>query len=109
MLLHIPDILTPDQVAHVRARLDTAPWADGRVTAGYQSSKAKDNAQLPEDSAEARELGALVLDALEAGLLINVTAERVIRLLPPLILAIEEAQQIVERLVPLVERFVARH
>ena len=64
MLLHIPDILTPDQVAHVRARLDTAPWADGRVTAGYQSSKAKDNAQLPEDSAEARELGALVLEAL---------------------------------------------
>jgi len=56
-----------------------------------------------------RPCGALVLDALEAGLLINVTAERVIRLLPPLILAIEEAQQIVERLVPLVERFVARH
>ena len=64
MLMHIPDILTPEQVSHVRERLDTAPWADGRVTAGYQSSKAKDNAQLPEDSLEARELGALVLDAL---------------------------------------------
>ena len=64
MLLHIPDILSADQVAHVRARLDGAPWADGRVTAGYQSSKAKDNAQLPEDSMEARELGALVLEAL---------------------------------------------
>ena len=64
MLLHIPDILSADQVAHFLARLDAAPWADGRVTAGYQSSKAKDNAQLPEDSAEARELGALVLDAL---------------------------------------------
>lgn len=56
-----------------------------------------------------RPCAALVLDALEAGLLINVTAERVIRLLPPLILTIEEAQQIVERLVPLIERFVARH
>ena len=64
MLLQIPDVLTAEQVAHARARLDAAPWADGRVTAGYQSSKAKDNAQLPEDSAEARELGALVLDAL---------------------------------------------
>jgi len=64
MLLHIPDILSADQVAHFRARLDAASWADGRVTAGYQSSKAKDNAQLPEDSAEARELGALVLEAL---------------------------------------------
>lgn len=64
MLLHIPDVLPADQVAHARARLDAASWADGRVTAGYQSSKTKDNAQLPEDSAEARELGALVLDAL---------------------------------------------
>lgn len=64
MLLHIPDVLTADQVAHARARLDAASWANGRVTAGYQSSKTKDNAQLPEDSAEARELGALVLDAL---------------------------------------------
>ena len=64
MLLHIPDVLTADQVAQFRARLDAAPWGDGRVTAGHQSSKAKDNAQLPEDSAEARELGAQVLDAL---------------------------------------------
>jgi PKHD-type hydroxylase len=64
MLLQIPDVLTADQVAQFRARLDVAPWCDGRVTAGYQSSKAKDNAQLPEDSAEARELGAQVLDAL---------------------------------------------
>lgn len=64
MLLHIPDVLTADQVAQFRAHLDAAPWGDGRVTAGHQSSKAKDNAQLPEDSAEARELGAQVLDAL---------------------------------------------
>jgi len=56
-----------------------------------------------------RPCGALVLDALEAGLLINVTAERVIRLLPPLILTIEEAQQVVDRIVPLIERFVVRH
>ena len=64
MLLHIPEVLTADQVAQFRARLDAAPWADGRVTAGHQSSKAKDNAQLPEDCLEARELGAQVLDAL---------------------------------------------
>lgn len=64
MLLPIPDILSPEQVAQFRARLESAAWADGRVTAGHQSAKAKDNAQLPEDSPEARELGALVLDAL---------------------------------------------
>ena len=64
MLLHIPDILTPEQVASARAQLQSAEWADGRVTAGYQSAKAKDNAQLPEDSPAAKQLGAIVLEAL---------------------------------------------
>ena len=64
MLLAIPDVLTPAQVAQARAQLDAADWADGRITAGYQSAKAKDNAQLPEDSPAAREVGALILDAL---------------------------------------------
>lgn len=64
MLLHIPEVLAPDQVAHFRARLATAAWADGRATAGYQSAQAKDNAQLPENDPVARELGALVLEAL---------------------------------------------
>ena len=64
MLLNIPDVLNAEQVASFRARLDAADWADGRVTAGYQSAKAKDNAQLPEDSAVARELGGIVLEAL---------------------------------------------
>ncbi|MBB5209126.1 Fe2+-dependent dioxygenase [Chiayiivirga flava] len=64
MLLQIPDILTPKQVALCRSKLDGADWADGRITAGYQSAKTKDNLQLPENSPVARELGALVLDAL---------------------------------------------
>ena len=64
MLLPIPDVLIAEQVKHFRNRLEAADWADGRVTAGYQSAKAKDNAQLPEDSPIARELGALVLEAL---------------------------------------------
>lgn len=64
MLLAIPDVLTAAQVSQARAMLDAADWADGRITAGYQSAKAKDNAQLPEDSPAARDVGALVLDAL---------------------------------------------
>jgi PKHD-type hydroxylase len=64
MLLAIPDVLTPDQVLRARTLLVAADWADGRITAGYQSAKTKDNAQLPEDSPAAREIGALVLDAL---------------------------------------------
>lgn len=64
MLLHIPDILSAEQLAHCRAKLASAAWADGRITAGHQSAKAKDNAQLPENDPVAVELGALVLDAL---------------------------------------------
>lgn len=64
MLLHVPHVLTPDELALCRERLASAPWADGRVTAGYQSAKVKENLQLPQDCAEARELGALVLGAL---------------------------------------------
>ena len=50
----------------------------------------------------------LVALALEAGLLINVTAERVIRLLPPLIIDRPEADQIVDIVSDLVERFAAQ-
>jgi acetylornithine aminotransferase len=48
----------------------------------------------------------LVGRALEAGLLINVTAERVIRLLPPLILSDEDADLLVARLSGLISAFV---
>ena len=55
----------------------------------------------------ARPCGALALRALEAGLLINVTRDRVIRMLPPLILNRTEADRIVEILVPLIRDFLA--
>jgi len=55
----------------------------------------------------ARPCGVLALRALEAGLLINVTRDRVIRMLPPLILTREEADQIVALLVPLIQQFLA--
>ncbi len=48
----------------------------------------------------------LVGRALEQGLLINVTAEKVIRLLPPLILSDEEAQQLVEAVSNLIKDFL---
>ncbi|MBK1641597.1 aspartate aminotransferase family protein [Chromatium okenii] len=53
-----------------------------------------------------RPCGELVGLALEAGLLINVTAERVIRLLPPLILAQPEAEQLVQKLSHLIDGFL---
>ena len=66
MLLHVPGVFTKDEVASLLARLDAGPWADGNATSGHQSAAAKVNRQLPEDSAEAREVGQLVLQALNA-------------------------------------------
>lgn len=64
MLLHIPDVLTAEQVLAARQRLATAGWADGRRTAGYQSAQAKRNLQLPDDDPAARAIGSAILDAL---------------------------------------------
>lgn len=55
-----------------------------------------------------RPCGDLVKQALDSGLLINVTADKVIRLLPPLIIRDAEAREIVARLAPLVRRFLAQ-
>ncbi len=54
-----------------------------------------------------RPCGDIVLRALEAGLLTNVTSESVIRLLPPLIITAAEAEQIVAILAPLIKTFLA--
>jgi PKHD-type hydroxylase len=66
MLLQIPDVLNAQQVAQMRARLGAATWIDGNVTSGHQSAQAKYNEQIPEDGPEARELGATVVNALQA-------------------------------------------
>lgn len=64
MLLQLPAVLDTATVEQCRVRLNAASWADGRLTAGHLTAPAKDNQQLPEDSPSARELGALVVDAL---------------------------------------------
>jgi acetylornithine aminotransferase len=53
-----------------------------------------------------RPCGDLVKQALAAGLLINVTNDKVIRLLPPLVIRADEARQVVARLAPLVKAFL---
>lgn len=64
MLQHVSQVLTPDEVRAAREILARAPWGDGRVTAGVQSAIAKNNEQLPQDCAEARELQQIVLRGL---------------------------------------------
>ncbi|WP_373975744.1 Fe2+-dependent dioxygenase [Chitinibacter sp. SCUT-21] len=64
MLIHIPQVLDTATVAACRARLDRANWLDGRITAGSQSAKVKNNEQLPNDDAQAVAVRQVILDAL---------------------------------------------
>lgn len=83
MILQIPDVLSPEQVAHARRLLDGSDWVDGRVTAGHQSARAKNNVQLAEDHPVARELGDLILTALQRNALF-ISAALPLRVFPPL-------------------------
>lgn len=65
MLLQIPEVLSAEQILGGRKVLETNDWVDGRITAGHQSARAKDNLQLPEDNEQARQLGNTILQALE--------------------------------------------
>jgi PKHD-type hydroxylase len=83
MLLTIPEVLSGDQVAWFREKLDQAAWIDGRATAGPQSMRTKKNMQLPEDSPVAVELGGRILSALEKSPLF-LTGALPQRVFPPL-------------------------
>jgi acetylornithine aminotransferase len=52
--------------------------------------------------------GDLVKQALEAGLVINVTVDKVVRIMPPLVMSEAEGREVLARLVPLVQAFVAK-
>ncbi|HJU56236.1 MAG TPA: Fe2+-dependent dioxygenase [Pyrinomonadaceae bacterium] len=83
MLLQIPELLTADELAKCRQLLEQSEWVDGRVTAGHQSAQAKDNMQLPEDHPAAREMGELILDALQRSQLF-MAAALPLKVFPPL-------------------------
>jgi PKHD-type hydroxylase len=66
MMLAIPELLTPDQVAGLRQMLlASEAWVDGRATAGWQGAPVKRNQQINERSETAARAGAMVLQALE--------------------------------------------
>jgi len=65
MLIQIPGLLTPEQLALCQEQLAAAEWRDGRVTAGPLAARAKQNLQLDESSEVARTLGGLIIGALE--------------------------------------------
>jgi PKHD-type hydroxylase len=65
MLVHISGVLTAEDVQTVRSRLAGAAWADGRLTAGYQSAEVKTNLQVPQSDPAAAQASELVARALE--------------------------------------------
>ncbi len=83
MLIKIPNILSAEQVFWAREKLLNADWADGNITAGYQSSKVKNNLQLPENTPVARELGDMILSALSQNP-IFMSAALPLKIFPPL-------------------------
>lgn len=83
MLLQIPNVLTTPQVREARALLDAAEWVDGRVTAGHQSARAKDNEQVPESHPAARQVGEIIVTALARSPLFR-SAALPLHVFPPL-------------------------
>jgi PKHD-type hydroxylase len=82
MMLHIPGVLTPEQVQHFRQRIAQADWIDGRASVGMQGAQVKRNRQLAEGSPLARELGDIVTRALTANPLFFASVLP-LRVLPP--------------------------
>ena len=64
MLLHVREVLNAAELKAAREILAGAQWGDGRVTAGEQSARAKNNQQLPQDGEAARALQRIVLAGL---------------------------------------------
>lgn len=83
MLIAIPDVLSAAELAQVREVVDASQWVDGNATSGAQSALAKRNEQLAEESAAAREAGAIILDALGRSALF-VAAALPLKVFPPL-------------------------
>ncbi|MBK7656842.1 MAG: Fe2+-dependent dioxygenase [Betaproteobacteria bacterium] len=65
MIITLPQLLKPEQVAHTQALLASAAWQDGRSSAGDQAVQVKNNEQLPHDDPVATQLRDMVMQALD--------------------------------------------
>ncbi len=82
MMLHVPGILSAQQVADIRKQLDTSDWIDGRASVGSQGAKVKQNRQLAEGSPLALQLGRGIVSMLQRSPLFF-SAALPHRILPP--------------------------
>jgi PKHD-type hydroxylase len=83
MQLHIPNLLSAEDLALFRDALSKADWVDGRGTAGHLSDGVKHNQQLHWQDPVATRLGVLVLERLRANPLF-LSASLPHEILPPL-------------------------
>ncbi len=83
MILHLSGVLTGDQVDTCRSRLTDTHWSDGRGSAGYLSAAVKSNAQLPDNHPLARELGEIIIRALDGNARFTAAALP-LKMVPPL-------------------------
>jgi PKHD-type hydroxylase len=64
MIITIDQLLSDEEIVHVRTLLTDARWSDGRITAGTQAALTKNNQQLAEDEQHLPTLRRLVMQAL---------------------------------------------
>ena len=83
MLVTVPQLLSGSQVAEFQAALGAAQWIDGKATAGYLSSRSKNNEQIPEDEPLAQRLGGLIQAELDQNQ-IFIAAALPLKVLPPI-------------------------
>lgn len=83
MILAIPDLLPPEELAEARKLLDDAEWIDGRVSAGHQGARVKANQQLPVDHPAALKVGETIQRALGKNPLF-MSAALPLHILPPM-------------------------
>jgi PKHD-type hydroxylase len=83
MLIAIPNVLTAEQVVQARQTLGSAEWIDGLVTAGHQGARVKDNRQIPASHPAARQVGEMIVQALNRSPLF-IAAALPLHILPPM-------------------------
>jgi PKHD-type hydroxylase len=83
MIVRISPVLDAAHLSALDSLLRSAPWEDGRATAGYQSAQVKQNLQLDQNAPVARQAGELLVRTLERNtLFVSATLPR--HLYPPL-------------------------
>jgi PKHD-type hydroxylase len=83
MIFQVADVLKPEQIAQARQLLEKAEWVDGKVTAGHQSTRFKNNQQIPENHPIGKQIGEMILAALGQNQLF-ITAALPCKVSPPL-------------------------